>query len=241
MRRATSSGAGAKSRLVGSSRQTISLRARSLPPGMTISDLRVETMRSRGTPCGWNSARMRRRSPSSSRCRSARSATASAGSPLGEVRVHAGGGEDRWRSRRGFTLVEVLVALAIVSIALLAALRAAGQGTNAAGELRLRLLAGWVAENRLAEHRARGDWLPLGIQRGTGRARAASSSPGAKRSSPRPTRRFAASTCSYLPSGGGVARAGAPHGFRRAAAGFERAGTLMKPSSRRAGARPASR
>jgi general secretion pathway protein I len=70
---------------------------------------------------------------------------------------------------KGFTLVEVLVALAIVSIALLAALRAAGQGTNAAADLRLRLLAGWVAENRLAEHRARGDWLALGIGRGTQR------------------------------------------------------------------------
>jgi general secretion pathway protein I len=70
-------------------------------------------------------------------------------------------------STRGFTLVEVLVALAIVSIALMAALRAAGQGTQAAGELRLRLFASWVAENRLAEHRARGDWLPLGIARGT--------------------------------------------------------------------------
>jgi general secretion pathway protein I len=73
-----------------------------------------------------------------------------------------------WRKRRagGFTLVEVLVALAIVSIALLAALRAAAQGTGAVNELRLRLLAGWVAENRLAEHRARGDWLALGIGRG---------------------------------------------------------------------------
>jgi general secretion pathway protein I len=76
-----------------------------------------------------------------------------------------------WRCgrRAGFTLVEVLVALAIVSIALLAALRAAGQGTNNAGELRARVLAGWVAENLLAEHRARGDWPSLGIQRGTGR------------------------------------------------------------------------
>ena len=73
----------------------------------------------------------------------------------------------RPRARRGFTLIEVLVALAIVSIALMAALRAASQGTNAAGELRSRVLAGWVAENRLAEHRARGDWLPLGIARGT--------------------------------------------------------------------------
>ena len=69
----------------------------------------------------------------------------------------------------GFTLVEVLVALAIVAIALMAALRAAGQGTSAASELRLRLFASWVAENRIAEHRARGDWLPLGIARGTQR------------------------------------------------------------------------
>ena len=72
-------------------------------------------------------------------------------------------------ARKGFTLVEVLVALAIVSIALLSALRAAGQGTNNVGELRSRLLAGWVAENLLAEHRARADWLPLGIRRGSAR------------------------------------------------------------------------
>ncbi len=76
-----------------------------------------------------------------------------------------------WRcgKRAGFTLIEVLVALAIVSIALMSALRAAGQGTTNVGELRSRLLAGWVAENMLAEHRARRDWLPVGIQRGTGR------------------------------------------------------------------------
>jgi general secretion pathway protein I len=67
----------------------------------------------------------------------------------------------------GFTLVEVLVALAIISIALLAALRVAGGGTNSVGELRARLLAGWVAENILAEQRARGDWPPAGILTGT--------------------------------------------------------------------------
>ncbi|TSA17187.1 MAG: type II secretion system protein GspI [Betaproteobacteria bacterium] len=75
----------------------------------------------------------------------------------------------RCAKRKGFTLVEVLVALAIVSIALMSALRAAGVGTSNADELRSRLLAGWVAENMLAEHRARADWLPLGIARGTAR------------------------------------------------------------------------
>jgi general secretion pathway protein I len=68
--------------------------------------------------------------------------------------------------RGGFTLVEVLVALAIISIALLAALRVAGGGTSSVGELRARLLARWVAENLLAEQRARGEWLPVGMQRG---------------------------------------------------------------------------
>lgn len=82
---------------------------------------------------------------------------------------HASGSSQHGRRKRAFTLIEVLVALAIVSIGLLAALRAAGQGADSAADLRARLLAGWVAENRLAEHRARGDWLDLGIQRGTAR------------------------------------------------------------------------
>jgi general secretion pathway protein I len=69
----------------------------------------------------------------------------------------------------GFTLIEVLVALAIISIALLASLRVAGGGTNSVNELRTRLLAGWVAENILAEQRARNIWLPVGMQQGTER------------------------------------------------------------------------
>lgn len=69
----------------------------------------------------------------------------------------------------GFTLIEVLVALAIISIALLASLRVAGGGTNSVAELRARLLAGWVAENVLAEQRARGVWLSPGTQSGLAR------------------------------------------------------------------------
>jgi general secretion pathway protein I len=54
---------------------------------------------------------------------------------------------------RGFTLVEVLVALAIFAVALTAALRTCAIATDSALDFRERLLAGWVAENRLAAYR----------------------------------------------------------------------------------------
>lgn len=66
----------------------------------------------------------------------------------------------------GFTLLEILVALAILAIALAAVLRATGAATNHAEEMRIRLLADWVAQNRIALHAARGDWLPVGTQNG---------------------------------------------------------------------------
>lgn len=69
----------------------------------------------------------------------------------------------------GFTLVEVLVAMTIVAVSLLAALRVATQSTSHVDELRVRLFAGWVAADRLAEHHARGDWLAVGVLTGTRR------------------------------------------------------------------------
>ena len=62
----------------------------------------------------------------------------------------------------GFTLFEVLIALAIVAIALSAAMRAASLGTETAIELKTRTLAGWVAQNRMAEHVALRDWPAAG-------------------------------------------------------------------------------
>jgi general secretion pathway protein I len=56
---------------------------------------------------------------------------------------------------KGFTLVEILVALAILAVALAATTRAAGLATDGAIETRQRLLATWAAENRVAELRAR--------------------------------------------------------------------------------------
>lgn len=59
---------------------------------------------------------------------------------------------------RGFSLLEMLVALAIVSIGLIAALRATGVGTEGVGEYRNRMLALWLAQNIVSERTARQDW-----------------------------------------------------------------------------------
>ena len=63
---------------------------------------------------------------------------------------------------RGFTLLDVLVALAILALALMAALRAGSVAAQNEGEIRLRQLADWVALDRLEEYRARRVWLPVG-------------------------------------------------------------------------------
>jgi len=70
---------------------------------------------------------------------------------------------------RGFTLVEVLVALAIVAIALAAAGRSVALSTRSAQEYKLRVLAGIVAENRMAELAARRAWPGVGLSEGAER------------------------------------------------------------------------
>ncbi|MDA8095071.1 MAG: type II secretion system minor pseudopilin GspI [Betaproteobacteria bacterium] len=68
---------------------------------------------------------------------------------------------------RGFTLIEVIVALAILAIAMAAVSRATLSLVDAAGEARTRLLAGFVAQNRLALHEAMRDWPAVGTVNGT--------------------------------------------------------------------------
>jgi len=55
--------------------------------------------------------------------------------------------------RRGFTLLEVLIALVVIAIALLALARAASLQVADFDALRERALAGWVAANVLADTR----------------------------------------------------------------------------------------
>lgn len=68
----------------------------------------------------------------------------------------------RRRHTRGFTMIEVLVALAIIAIALAASLRAVGSLANGEADLHRRLLAGWSADNELARLRLTRAWPEIG-------------------------------------------------------------------------------
>lgn len=66
-------------------------------------------------------------------------------------RAGAAGRCARPAAGRGFTLIEILVALAVIAVALAAGMRALAQSTDSATLLKQRTLAMWVAQNRLAE------------------------------------------------------------------------------------------
>lgn len=55
------------------------------------------------------------------------------------------------RAARGFTLLEVLVAVAVLAIAMAAVIGAMARQADNAGYLRQKTIAMWVAHNRLAE------------------------------------------------------------------------------------------
>jgi len=63
----------------------------------------------------------------------------------------------------GFTLLEVLVALVVIGVVLLAAVRGAMALTNSARDVRTKLLAVLTAENRLVELRLAGTQLMVGV------------------------------------------------------------------------------
>lgn len=64
------------------------------------------------------------------------------------------------RRSRGFTLLEVLIALVVVAVALAALARAGAQAIDAQAMLEERTLALWVADNVIAEMRLEGAPAP---------------------------------------------------------------------------------
>ena len=70
------------------------------------------------------------------------------------------------RDVRAFTLIEVLVALAILAVALAAGMRAVAQSADGATSLKMRTLALWVAQNRLAQAQLADPWPARGVANG---------------------------------------------------------------------------
>lgn len=68
--------------------------------------------------------------------------------------------------QRGFTLMEILVALAIIAIVLGALVQTAGSSASNAGRLRDKTVAQWVASNRLAELQVSGTFPETGSRTG---------------------------------------------------------------------------
>ena len=71
-------------------------------------------------------------------------------------------GRNDKKNSKGFTLLETLVALAILAIALAAVMRATSGSTGNADAMRKRVLADWVAQNRMAELTAFQQWQAIG-------------------------------------------------------------------------------
>jgi general secretion pathway protein I len=67
----------------------------------------------------------------------------------------------------GFTLLEVLVALAVLAIAMAALVQAAASYTGNAAYLRDRTFAHWVAMNQVVEVQVAKDWPGIGSRTGS--------------------------------------------------------------------------
>ncbi len=70
------------------------------------------------------------------------------------------------KPQEGFTLLEVLIALAVVAIGMLAVIGTAATSTRRAGELRDETFAHWVAMNELTTLRLAPAWPHLGTLKG---------------------------------------------------------------------------
>ena len=77
------------------------------------------------------------------------------------------GARARIRSSRGFTLIELMVALAVLAIGMTAVLHATNQAAYAGVFLKQKTVAHWVASNRAAELSINREWPGPGVSNGT--------------------------------------------------------------------------
>jgi len=70
------------------------------------------------------------------------------------------------QSDQGFTLIEVMLATAILSFSLLALVQLTNQQTQTLSHLEKKAYASWVAENQLAQQLLQNPWPNIGITEG---------------------------------------------------------------------------
>ncbi len=68
--------------------------------------------------------------------------------------------------KRGFTLLEVMVAAVIIAVGFAAIWRAAGLATDALELTRSKTFAMWAAKNIMAEYRLKNAWPDMGEEKG---------------------------------------------------------------------------
>ncbi len=71
------------------------------------------------------------------------------------------------RAARGFTLIEILIALAVLAVAMGSIIKAASDYTGGLVHLRDRTMAAWVARNVLNEFQVRSEWPRVGERKGS--------------------------------------------------------------------------
>ena len=71
------------------------------------------------------------------------------------------------RAARGFTLLEIMVALAVLALAMSALIKTASDYTGNQSYLRDRTMTAWVARNVLVKYRLDSKWPSIGERTGT--------------------------------------------------------------------------
>ena len=67
-------------------------------------------------------------------------------------------------SQQGFTLIEIIIALVVISVALGAVIATAGNSVKHGSHIKEKTIALWVAQNAVTEITIKNNWLSVGVK-----------------------------------------------------------------------------